>query len=189
MNDKELVNAIINQDNIAFKEFVEKYRNLVFKTCIGFVHNEADAEDLSQEVFIEVLRSINKFRVESKISTWLYRISVNKSLNFIRSNKKHKHVQSFESTFNAVSNESDITDNIQADGIIEEKERAKVLSTAIDSLSKNQKIAFTLNKYRDMSYNEISEIMDLSLSSVESLLFRAKKKLQKKLIHYYRGGL
>jgi len=192
MEDIQIIENILNGGSTGFKTLVDKYQLLVVNTCYGFVHNREDAEDIAQEVFIEVHRSINKFRKESKISTWLYRISVNKSLNFIRDNKKNTWFQSLDILFGSekslgkVIELSDSKSNIP-DRIIENKETANYINEAIDSLPKNQKVAFTLHKYEDLSYKEIADVMELSLSSVESLLFRAKKNLQEKLIKQYKN--
>jgi len=189
MTDKELIKAIKNNDQQAFKHFVEKNQQLVVNTCYGFLHNIADAEDVAQDVFIEIFLSINKFREDAKLSTWLYRIAVNKSLNHIRDNKKHKILNSIDNNSDADKKfEKELPDenNSQPEKIIEDKERAQILHSSINALPKNQKIAFTLSKYDDLSYKQIAEIMDFSLSSVESLIHRAKKNLQKKLITFYK---
>ncbi|MCD4771992.1 MAG: RNA polymerase sigma factor, partial [Bacteroidales bacterium] len=188
-SDTEIINRLIKQDETAFREFVEKHQQLVINTCNGFVHNSDDANDIAQEVFIEIFKSLNSFRKESKLSTWLYRIAVNKSLNFIRKNKKHSILRSIDSYFNTNDGDEkkmEIPDNnLQYNETgLENQERSVILHKAIDSLPKNQKIAFTLNKYDDVHYNEIAEIMDLSLSAVESLIHRAKLGLQKKLLSY-----
>jgi RNA polymerase sigma-70 factor (ECF subfamily) len=187
MEDNVLVNLIKENNQAAFKELVNKYQTLVINTCNGFVHNYEDAQDIAQDVFIEVHRSINKFRLESKISTWLYRISVNKSINYIRDNKKNKWSLSLDFLFEKdvdKGNDSNLEESPQE--MIEKEEKVKMLYNAIDSLPENQKIAFTLFKYDDLSYKEIAEVMNLSLSSIESLIFRAKSNLQKKLISLYK---
>lgn len=189
MTDKELIKAIKKNNQQAFKQLVENNQQLVVNTCNGFLHNIADAEDIAQDVFIEVFLSINTFREDAKLSTWLYRIAVNKSLNHIRANKKHKILQSIDNFIAADKNlKRELPENntSQPEKIIEEKERSQILQYSINSLSKNQKIAFTLNKYDDLSYKQIADVMDLSISSVESLLHRAKKNLQKKLLNYYK---
>ncbi|UCH14944.1 MAG: sigma-70 family RNA polymerase sigma factor, partial [Bacteroidales bacterium] len=84
MTDKEFVLEIRKGNQQAFRKFVEKHQLTVVKICNGFVHNPQDAEDIAQEVFIEVYQSVHKFRGEAKLSTWLYRIAVNKSLNHLR---------------------------------------------------------------------------------------------------------
>ena len=190
MTDKNLVEKIKNNDRHAFKELVENHKMLVLNTCKGFLHNEDDAHDVSQEVFIEAYRSIKKFRGDSKITTWLYRIAVNKSLNFIRDNKKHKRLSDID--IMTGKNEKHISTNLNLnlpDADIENRERSHVLYGAIDELPKNQRKAFILNKYENLNYKEISEIMNKSISSIESLLFRAKRNLQEKLYDYYKDNL
>jgi RNA polymerase sigma-70 factor (ECF subfamily) len=189
MTDSELIDRVKSGDQKAFKLVFDKYHAKVFNTCIGFLHNKSDADDITQDVFIEVYKSLNKFRGDSKLSTWIYRIAVNKSLNHIRDNKKSNWLNSIETLFAGTkSNEGEIKyasgDNPEI--IFEDKEKAEMLHRAINSLPKNQKIAFTLNKYEDLSYKQISEVMDISLSSVESLIHRAKKNLQEKLLNYYK---
>lgn len=187
MEDLLLIEEVTKNKPGAFQQLVEKYQTLVINTCYGFLHNYQDAQDVAQEVFIDVYRSIEKFRNESKISTWLYRISVNKSLNYIRDNKKRTWFQSldilFETEFKTGSSNS-LSESPEE--IIENKEKMDVIQQAIDKLAKNQKIAFTLYKYEDLSYKEIADVMNISVSSVESLLFRAKKNLQKQLISLYK---
>ena len=189
MSETEIIQKLQQGNEQAFKKMVDSYQKLVVNTCFGMVHNSEDAEDIAQEVFIEVFRSIHKFRADAKISTWLYRIAVNRSLNFIRDNKKSRWFQSFEDSVHTKNRElqSIATSNTDQPGFqLENKQRAILLHEAIDSLAQNQKVAFTLNKYEELSYQEISEVMDLSISSVESLLHRAKKNLQKKLYKCYK---
>lgn len=191
MTDRELIDQILTQNSQkAFEELVNKYQPLVAKTCLGFVSSQADAEDLTQDVFIEVFESLDSFRSESKISTWLYRIAVNKSLNFIRKQKREKMFRSIESFFTTKGERSETLELIDkggasADRKIEAFENKQMLKNAINSLPDNQRIAFILSKYQDLSYKEIAEVMSVSLSSVESLLFRAKANLQKKLINQF----
>ncbi|MBN1252473.1 MAG: RNA polymerase sigma factor [Bacteroidales bacterium] len=183
MDDNQLIKNIQNKDSKAFQTLVERHQTKVINICNGFVHNKDDAQDIAQEVFIEIYKSIDKFRSEAKLSTWIYRISVNKSLNFIRDNKKNKWLQSLDLLF--VSDKNINNNSFIDEDKLEEEEKTKIIHQALNSLAENQKIAFTLNKYEDLSYKEISEIMKISISSVESLMFRAKKNLQKKLINYY----
>lgn len=192
MTDQELIEQIKSGNQSAFRQLVDRYQLLVFNTCVGFVGNQQSAEDLSQEVFIETYRSIDKFRGEAKLSTWLYRISVNKSLNHLRDYKKHNRVKSIERFFYGEKEEKlEVADYIYGatDASMEQQQHAKELHTAMDSLPQNQKIAFTLHKLDSMSYLKIAEVMDISLSSVESLIHRAKKNLQKKLRTYYLQNL
>ncbi|WP_255763398.1 RNA polymerase sigma factor [Fulvivirga maritima] len=91
-DDKEanLVSLLKSHDEAAFKEVVETYQNKVYNLCLGFLKNEGDAEDIAQEVFIEVYNSIASFQEGSTLSTWIYRIAVNKSLEVLRKNKRKK---------------------------------------------------------------------------------------------------
>jgi len=191
MTNNKQVEKIIAGDRFAFEELINEYKDSVMRTCMGFVHNYNDAEDITQDVFIEIYESINKFRGDSKLSTWIYRIAVNKSLNFIRKNKKHSVLKSIETFFagdNSSNSNIDIADEkAELKTGMEQTETALVLAKAIDSLAKNQKIAFTLHKYDDLSYKQIADVMELSLSSVESLIHRAKINLQKRLIGYYKA--
>ncbi|MDD2197847.1 MAG: sigma-70 family RNA polymerase sigma factor [Bacteroidales bacterium] len=189
LTDSELIENILNNNSQkAFEELVNRYQLLVTRTCLGFVNRYADAEDITQEVFIEVYQSLKNFRKESKLSTWLYRIAVNKSLNFIRKQKRHNNLRSIENFFtvgNSSKSESiEIASpkSADADWNIEQEEDKQMLKRAINSLAENQRIAFVLSKYHDLSYKEIAEVMSTTLSSVESLLFRARQNLQSKLL-------
>lgn len=186
MTETEIIQKLQQGNEQAFKQLVGLYQKRVVNTCFGLVHNTEDAEDIAQEVFIEVFRSIQNFRADAKLSTWLYRIAVNRSLNFIRDNKRRKWFQSFDDVvmeknilLNHLASESAGTE-------IENLQRANILHVAISSLPENQKTAFTLNKYEELSYKEIAEVMEMSISSVESLIHRTKLNLQKKLYNCYK---
>jgi RNA polymerase sigma-70 factor (ECF subfamily) len=90
MSETEIIKRLQQGDEQAFRQLVENYQKQVVNTCYGLVHSTEDAEDIAQDVFIEVFRSIQNFRADAKLSTWIYRISVNRSLNFIRDNKRRK---------------------------------------------------------------------------------------------------
>lgn len=187
-SDRILIDKILAGEQLAFKELVEKYQTMVINTCTGFLHDKSDAEDISQEVFIEVYSSLGNFRKEAKLSTWMYRIAVNKSLNFLRSKKRRQWLQSVEDTFRTNRSDHIEPSDKKHPGIeMESKEEAMQLHKAINSLSENQRIAFTLNKYEDLSYSEIADVMNVSVSSVESLIHRSKINLQQKLLNYYKN--
>jgi len=190
LSDKDLTDRIAAGDESAFRELVVKYQKKVFHTCLGLLHYEADAEDITQEVFIEVYESIAGFRAESGLSTWIYRIAVNKSLNHLRSKKRSRWFRSIEAFFTpsekneALQLEGNQSD--RADTPILENEKSTILHRAIDALPTNQRIAFVFSKFDDLSYKEIAEVMQVSISSVESLVHRAKINLQKKLLSFYK---
>jgi len=182
-----LIKELKNRSESAFRQLVEDHKNRVINTCFGFTHNRADAEDIAQDVFVEVFESINRFNEDSSIATWIYRIAVNKSLDFIRKSKRKKRWSELTRIDLEQKDETDHwfmnSDTPQIS--LEQKERIQVLNNAIDTLPKNQKAAFTLHKYEDLSYNEIAEVLETSVSSVESLMHRAKNNLKKRLKSYY----
>lgn len=175
------------QENIDFKNLYDQYVRMVFNLCLKYLQSIEDAEDVTQEVFITVFKSIHQFKGESKISTWIYKIAITKSLEFIRMKKRKKRFAFFQSIFSDEKGEINISDvHFHHPGIqLENKERAAILFNAIDKLPENQKAAYILCKLEDLSYNEIAEIMKVTVPSVESLLFRAKQNLQKILGNYY----
>jgi len=187
MNDKELIQKVAAKDHGAFKALVDRYQSLVINTCYNLLGNRQDAEDVAQEVFFQVYKSAQKFRQEAKLSTWLYRIAVNRSLNFIRDKKRSGWLRNLSSLLEGQRQEvSDVpaSNSDRPDIALEKKERNAVVQRAIDSLPDKQRAAFVLHKYEGLSYQEIAEILEHSLSSVESLIHRAKLNLQKRLVRY-----
>ncbi len=178
--DTNIVNRLKKGEESAFRELVETYRQMVFRVCLGVLQNAADADDVTQEVFIEVFRSVQKFHSRSKISTWLYRIALNKSLNHLRDNRKHKRSLQLDSQIMEEVPPAPVRDNPLE--VLQEKEKRKILKKAVNALPERQKKAFVLSKYEDLPNKEIAEIMKISVSSVESLLFRAKQNLQKNIL-------
>jgi RNA polymerase sigma factor (sigma-70 family) len=186
LNERELVRLLKNKDRAAFKTIVETWQNMVYNTALGILQNEEDAEDTAQEVFMKVYEAIDSFKEESKLSTWIYRITVTKSMDLIRRKKRKKRFAFIQSLYG--KNDDVIIDppDFFHPGVsLENKENAAVLFKAIDQLSPNQKIAFVLNKIEGLSYVDIGEVMTLSDSAVDALLQRAKKKLQGNLQEFY----
>ena len=174
-----------------FKSIVEAHQEKVRNTCFRFVKNPEDADDVAQEVFIQVYESLGHFRKDSELSTWIYRIAVNKSLDFIRKKKRKKRFAQLTSLFGFNEEKEEVvlpaTDNPQQD--MEAKEDKQVLNSALDQLPENQKTAIMLSKYEGFSNKEIAEIMEVSLSAVEALMHRAKKNLHKLLYDYYENKI
>ena len=187
MSKENYIEDLKKGDIKSFRLMVDEHQKKVLNTCYRFVGNKEDAEDLTQEVFLEIYKSISSFRGESKISTWIYRISVTKSLDFIRRKKRKKRFAILKSTFSDDKVEEDIPDNqnLNPGGKIEEQDRIRILNEALESLPENQRAAFTLSKYDEMSYKEVADILNTTVSSVESLIHRAKQNLKKKLYNYY----
>jgi RNA polymerase sigma-70 factor (ECF subfamily) len=188
MDDQQLIRGIKENDENAFREFVDKYQQMVTNVANSFLHNYDDSLDIAQEVFIKVYDTIDKFREESRISTWLYRITVNKSLNFIRDRKRKNIFSSLDLLFeksqkNPADTVPDETNTKEEE--IEHEENKKVLLEAIDELPKKQKVAITLNKLEEVPYKEVAEIMGISVSETGVLINRAKNKIEKKLFQYF----
>ncbi|MBL3656452.1 RNA polymerase sigma factor [Fulvivirga sp. 2943] len=186
--EAELIRLLKLYDERAFREVVENYKDRVYNLCLGFLKNEADAEDIAQEVFVEIYNSISSFHEDSALSTWIYRIGVNKSLELLRKTKRKKRFGWITSIF-GIEDQVGVkhADFVHPGVALENKERSQILMAHIDKLPDKQKVAFNLHKLEGLSYQEVSQVMELSVSSVESLLFRAKKNLQKSLGIYYKN--
>lgn len=186
MAPQKLLHSLKQGDEQAFKILVDTYQHKVYNICIGFLKNEEDADDVSQEVFVEVFNSVGTFEEKSDLGTWVYRITVNKSLEFLRSQKRKKRFAWLTSLFG----KEDIYGEQHADFLhpgvqLENKERSAILFKKIEMLVDSQKTAFVLHKIEGLSYAEIADVMEVSVSSVESLMHRAKKNLRKSLEQYY----
>jgi len=191
LSEDNFIERLKKGEKSAYGELLSEFSDKVYNTALGLLQNREDAEDITQEVFTEVYRSVAGFKVQSLLSTWIYRIAVTKSLELIRSSKRDKRSGIILSLF---GREQMI--NVSKDepfyhpGIsLENKEMAAVLFDAIQRLPVNQRTAFTLNKLENLSYAEITKVMNVSLSSVESLLFRAKQKLRDLLGEYYEQNI
>ena len=190
--DSEFLQGLQSGNEESFRYLVDQYQVKVIRTCKGFVHSQADAEDIAQDVFIEVYESAGKFRGNSELSTWIYRIAVNKSLNFLRSSRRRKVLSLFDnflSSDGSPAPEPSSGDDMLPDNQIHNNEQSRAINAAMATLPQKQRTAFVLNKYEDLSYKEIAEIMATSVSSVESLIFRARVNLQKKLFSFYKKNL
>jgi RNA polymerase sigma-70 factor (ECF subfamily) len=185
LNENELIHGLRQKDEDSFRWLVENYRNRVFGTILNIVQEKDDAEDAAQEVFIQVYESINRFKEESSLSTWIYRIAVRKALDKLRRRKTRQRLNQWLPG----SASNDKKENVEFDhpGInLENKEKANELFKAINALPEKQKIAFTLIKVQGMSYDEAGMILQQGIKAIESLISRAKVNLQKQLEQYYK---
>lgn len=176
------------KQNIDFEELVLSLQEKVRNTCFRYVNNVEDADDIAQEVFVKVYESLDSFREDSQLSTWVYRIAVNKSIDFLRSKKRKKRFAQLTSLIRNTSEGEEVLEisNFNTpEKDLEDKERAQILNWGLASLSENQKTALILSRYEGFSNKEISKIMELSISAVEALQHRGKKNLKKKLQSYF----
>jgi RNA polymerase sigma factor (sigma-70 family) len=186
LNDWNLINQLKQGDQAAFKQVVETWQDMVYNTAIGIVQHPEDAQDVAQEVFVQVYQSIHSFKGESKLSTWLYRITISKAMDHERRKKRKKRFAIVRSLFGEDNEQVVDTPEFNHPGVLlDRKEKAAILFRAMKGLPDNQRIAFLLNKVEGLSYQEISDVMETSVSAVESLLHRAKANLRKVLKDFY----
>ncbi|MDD2255666.1 MAG: sigma-70 family RNA polymerase sigma factor [Bacteroidales bacterium] len=176
MDDATLINAFLQGDSTAFTELVHRYQDKVFRIAMGYLHNQEEAEDLSQEIFIVVYQSLHQYKGEAAFSTWLYRVSINTTLQHLRKIKRRTLFLRFlgkeEEGADLVSNEDPEKDLLN-------KEAQKRVKSILNRLPINQRTAFILKQYESLSQKEIARIMKISEGAVEALLQRAKKNLKK----------
>jgi len=166
-----------------FQELYNNHKNLVFNLALQYVQNIEDAEEITQDVFVTIYWKLKSFRNESKITTWIYRITINKSLDFIKSKARKKRFAFFTSLFYNETEEfkHDVSDFNHPGILLEQKEELKKIFRFINELPDNQKTTLILMKIECKTQKEVAEIMNISNKAVESLLQRAKHNLSKKL--------
>lgn len=182
MTDQELISGLRNREESAFKELVSQYQDKVFNTALGLLQHHAEAEDTAQEVFIQVYRSVHQFKGEARLSTWIYRITVTKSLEHLRRRNTKKRFGFLTSLLGEDNKPLYDPEDFNHPGVLHErKEDANLLFKLIAELPENQRIAFVLNKVEELSYREIAEVLNSSEAAVDALLQRAKQNLRKKI--------
>jgi RNA polymerase sigma factor (sigma-70 family) len=186
LNEQMLIQALQQGAQQAFNQLVEAYQHMVYNVALGIVQQQEEAEDIAQEVFIQVHQSIKDFKSEAKLSTWLYRITITKSLDWQRRKTRKKRFGIIQNLFGINNEVMHEAPEFHHPGIVmENKEQAAVLFKAINLLPDNQKIAFTLNKVEGLSYQDVADVMHVTVASVEAYLHRAKENLRKQLTNYY----
>ena len=183
----DIIERLKAGEEAAYKELVDIQQQRVLNTALGLVQNLELAEDITQEVFIEVFRSVGKFAGQSTLSTWIYRITVNKCLDAIRYRKRGKRFAFITSLFREDTGELKYESaHFDHPGVaLEKKENARILFAAIEELPESQKVAFVLSQVEELPQKDIAVIMDVSVKAVESLIQRAKVSLRKKLENIY----
>lgn len=179
MSDNELIKEILDGDRDKYRFIVEKYQSMIFRTVMGFLHDKDEADDVTQEIFINTYQSLAKFKGDALFSTWIYRIAVNASLNKVRKASKSLRIQALLGMDKLKPLEIPETEN--PENIIIREEHHQWIKHALNSLPESQRIAIVLSKYDDLPQKKIAEIMNISEGAVEALIQRAKANLRKKL--------
>jgi RNA polymerase sigma-70 factor (ECF subfamily) len=184
MTDSEIIRLILQGDRDKFRVLVDRYQTMVFHTCLGYLHNKDDADDLTQEVFIQVFQSLKGFKGDAAFSTWIYRITINASLNKVRKSTRNPVLHRLDALFGTVKEKEfsfPISHSENPESILIRQEHSEWLQKALDKLPDNQKTAIVLSKYDNLSQKEIAEIMNTTEGAVEALIQRAKMNLRIKL--------
>ncbi|SDU21373.1 RNA polymerase sigma factor [Desulfobacula phenolica] len=172
--DAELITAAGKGDQKAFERLVQKHGAALFNFLLRYLGDRTTAEDIVQEVFIRIYTSVHKFKKMTgvKASSWIFKIAYNLSINEIKRRKRYKHF------YDALNQNAQ---NTRQPDQIKEWETRKDIMAGLKRLPEDQRAALILRVNEGYSYREISDILNLSISSVESLIFRARKGLKKHL--------
>lgn len=171
-NDQILINQIIDGDTNAFSTLIDMYKDLVFTLALRMLKNREEAEEVAQDTFIKTYKSLHKFKGDSKLSTWIYKVAYNTSLDRIKKNKKHLNdVEINEFTAHQVKTIDNALDTLEA------QEREEAIQRCIASLPSEDSFLLTLYYFDDLSLDEISKIVGITANSIKVKLFRCRKKL------------
>lgn len=185
-NEKNVVKRAQNGDMEACDELIQEYQERIYSTIYHMISNHEDASDLAQITFIKAIRKINNFKGQSSFFTWLYRIAVNNTINFIRTKRKRvllsinqmdEEFERGEELLGLVSKETPQRD-------INRLELQEILNAAMLKLSTNHRLVVTMHDVQGMPHEQIGEIMDCNTNTVRTRLHYARKQLQAHLSDY-----
>ncbi|MCB0287872.1 MAG: RNA polymerase sigma factor [Calditrichaeota bacterium] len=177
-NEFELVNKFINGDENSFNKIVNEYQKKIYWHARRMVGNHDDADELTQQVIIVLYNKLKTFRFDSSLKTWIYKITLTRSLNFINKKKVRNFFRLDEIKNQATQKGNDIISNI------EDKEKLQKLNSILDELPIKQREVFVLRKFDNLSYEEISKITGKSVGGLKANYFHASKKIFEKLKNY-----
>ena len=181
--DVRLMGLVSAGDAAAFEQLVERHQRLVVGTVTRMLGNTSDAEDIAQQVFVRVWKSAKRYVPRAKFTTWLLKITRNLVFNELRRRTRHPQVPLQSET---EEEERPVRDEqaVAPDASLLEQELQKAIDAAIANLPEAQRLAVILRRYEELSYEEIAETLDQSVSAVKSLLFRARTELRESLQRY-----
>lgn len=181
--DVRLMALVSEGDSGAFEQLVERHQRLVVGTVTRMLGNNSDAEDIAQQVFVRVWKSAKRYVPRAKFTTWLLKITRNLVFNELRRQSRHPQVPLHPESAEEERPIRD-EDTIAPDASLLEQELQKAIDAAIAALPEAQRLAVILRRYEELSYEEIAETLEQSVSAVKSLLFRARTELRTSLSRY-----
>jgi len=179
--EKELIDRLSRGDMSAFRELVEAYKKKMYYFALDMVRDPADAEDISQEVFLKAFRKFKTFKRDAKLSSWLYRIAYNASIDHLRRKSLAPQTVEDETLDVASQGFSDSPPSPDPARTAESRLLSARVEKALQKVSQRERTVFLLRHYNDLMLEEIAETMQISIGSVKSYLFRCLRKLQKEL--------
>src|SRR3989440_12015705 len=181
--DVRLMQLVAGGDTTAFEQLVERHQTLVAGTVARMLGSNSDVEDIAQQVFIRVWKSAGRYVARAKVTTWLLKITRNLVFNEMRRAKRHPHLPV---QIEPDAEESPLKDEqaIAPDAALLQTELQQTIEKAITLLPDTQRMALVLRRYEELSYEEIADVLDLSVPAVKSLLFRARTELRERLKGY-----
>ena len=178
--DANLVAQLQGGSEAAFRTLVERYQARIYRTAFSLLRNPEEAEDVAQEVFVEVYQTIGRFRGETALSTWLYRLAASRALKTRRRARAKKRFAYFTGLLgfdNEVLHEP--PDHAHPLTLLEGQQQLELLLAHLARLPDQQQVAFTLRHEQELSYEQIAAVLGTTVAAVESLLFRARQTLRK----------
>lgn len=174
-----LVQSILNGNTANFAQLVDQYKDLVYTLAVRMLKNREEAEEVSQDAFIKIYKSLKSFKGDSKLSTWIYKVTYNCCLDQLKKNKKHLNdVPITESNYNKI----DTIDNA-LEGLIK-TEKQQLIRSCVHQLPEESSAIITLFYFDELSLEEISKITGIEANTVKVKLYRARKKLAQIMEHY-----
>ncbi len=182
-SDVELIKAIGDRDHKAFERLTDRYKNVLYNFVYRYIGDMPAAEEVTQEVFLRIYRVASKFKVieNVKVSTWIFKIAYNLSINELKRRKRYLRL------LNNHAAEKEMPDRAQALEAIENRELIKAVMSELSLIPENQRAALLLRVNQGLSYREISKVLDVSVSSVEMLIFRARRHLKQHIKREHKG--